>query len=93
MSWTWSFSDAEGAAVAPQVLADAAGDAVVGGARSPGAAPTGDEPVPFASQGDAETWLGEHWRVLAAAGAHEAALLDDGRQVYGPLRLALPLDR
>ena len=31
----------------------------------------------FGSQGDAETWLGEHWR----------SLLDDGRCEYGPMSL------
>lgn len=89
MSWTWSFADGAGSPVSPEVLADAAGDAVVGGARSPGSAPARGEPVPFGSQGDAETWLGEHWRVLAAAGAESATLLDDAREVYGPLRLAI----
>jgi len=43
----------------------------------------------FASQGDAETWLGEHWKVLAAAGVAAATLVEDGREAYGPLPLAL----
>lgn len=86
MSWTWAFTGPDGSVVAPEVLADAAGDAVVGGARTPGGGP-GGEPATFSSQGDAETWLGEHWRVLAAAGVAAAALLEDGREVYAPLPL------
>ena len=31
----------------------------------------------FGSQGDAESWIGEHWR----------SLLDDGDKVYGPMSL------
>ena len=41
----------------------------------------------FPSQSDAETWLGEVWRDLAAAGAVSATLLEDGRHVYGPMSL------
>ncbi len=88
MSWTWTFTDEAGGLVAPEVLSDAAGDAVVGGARnvSPAGQPPGDQ-ASFSSQGDAETWLGEHWRVLAAAGIAAARLVHDGRDVYGPLQL------
>ncbi len=88
MSWAWVLTDAAGEVLAPVILADAAGDAVVGGARSSGQpAPGGGETVVFSSQGDAETWLGEHWRVLAAAGVAAASLDEDGREVYGPLPL------
>lgn len=41
----------------------------------------------FTSQSDAETWLGEVWRDLAAAGAVQVTLLDSGRVVYGPMSL------
>jgi hypothetical protein len=34
----------------------------------------------FTSQYDAEQWLGEHWRDVAAAGAVAARLLHDGAQ-------------
>jgi hypothetical protein len=41
----------------------------------------------FSSQSDAETWLGEFWRDLAAAGAAQVTLLESGRVVYGPMSL------
>jgi hypothetical protein len=41
----------------------------------------------FSSQSDAETWLGELWRDLAAAGAGQVTLLNAGRVVYGPMSL------
>ena len=39
------------------------------------------------TQGDAETWLGEIWRELLDAGVDAVVLLDDGREVYGPMSL------
>lgn len=40
-------------------------------------------PVPegtvFAIQSDAETWLGENWRLLVAQGAEYAELIENGR--------------
>ena len=45
--------------------------------------------VPAAdNQGDAESWLGEHWRELLAAGVATATLLDGTTRVYGPMGLA-----
>jgi hypothetical protein len=41
----------------------------------------------FPSQSDAESWLGEVWRDLVAAGASAATLVEDGRVVYGPMSL------
>ena len=41
----------------------------------------------FASQGDAESWLGENWRALLAAGVDQVSLLDDTRTEYGPMSL------
>jgi hypothetical protein len=41
----------------------------------------------FASQGDAESWLGENWRALLAAGVDQVSLLDDDRKEYGPMSL------
>ena len=41
----------------------------------------------FASQGDAESWLGENWRALLAAGVDQVSLLDDIRTEYGPMSL------
>jgi hypothetical protein len=39
------------------------------------------------TQGDAETWLGETWRELLDAGIDAVTLLEDGREVYGPMSL------
>jgi hypothetical protein len=41
----------------------------------------------FASQGDAESWLGENWRALLDAGVDQVTLLDDDRTEYGPMTL------
>jgi hypothetical protein len=50
-----------------------------------------DHDVPtFSSQSDAESWLGEVWRALVDAGATEVTLLEDGREVYGPMSLHPP---
>lgn len=44
-------------------------------------------PEGFPAQADAETWVGEHWRALLAAGAEGAVLSEDERRVYGPMPL------
>ncbi len=41
----------------------------------------------FSAQGDAETWLGEIWRELTDNGVDQVVLLEDGREVYGPMSL------
>jgi hypothetical protein len=41
----------------------------------------------FGSQGDAETWLGEQWQALLAAGVDQVSLMDDGKREYGPMSL------
>jgi hypothetical protein len=41
----------------------------------------------FASQGDAESWLGEYWRGLLEAGVDQVTLLEDDRKEYGPMSL------
>ena len=41
----------------------------------------------FPSQADAETWVGETWHDLLAAGVEQVFLLNDGEQVYGPMSL------
>jgi hypothetical protein len=46
----------------------------------------------FASQSDAETWIGEHWRVLADLGVDQISLLNDSTIEYGPMSLA-PADQ
>ena len=40
------------------------------------------------NQGDAESWLGEHWRALLANGVATATLYDGRTKVYGPMALA-----
>ena len=44
----------------------------------------------FPTQADAETWLGEHWRELSAADVDAVTLLEDAREVYGPMSLKPP---
>jgi len=41
----------------------------------------------FTSQGDAESWLGEHWPGLLKAGVDQVTLTEDGRVEYGPMSL------
>jgi hypothetical protein len=41
----------------------------------------------FASQGDAESWLGENWRGLLEAGVDQVTLFEDDRKEYGPMSL------
>ncbi len=50
----------------------------------PAQAPRADA---FSTQSDAETWLGEIWRELLAAGVASVTLLDGERRVYGPMGL------
>jgi len=42
----------------------------------------------FPTQGDAESWLGEHWRELAGGGVAAVTLHRDGAAVYGPMALS-----
>lgn len=41
----------------------------------------------FASQADAESWVGEIWAELADAGVEAVTLFELERQVYGPMSL------
>lgn len=41
----------------------------------------------FASQADAESWVGEIWSDLADAGVDQVTLFEADRQVYGPMSL------
>jgi hypothetical protein len=43
--------------------------------------------VTFASQSDAETWLGETFTELIAAGADQVILCEGDQVVYGPMSL------
>ncbi len=40
------------------------------------------------NQGDAESWLGEHWRDLLARGVATVTLFQGDEKVYGPMGLA-----
>ncbi|HET9842951.1 MAG TPA: hypothetical protein VFQ01_13180, partial [Nocardioides sp.] len=42
----------------------------------------------FASQADAESWVGEVWAELAAAGVDAVTLFEHDREVYGPMSLS-----
>lgn len=46
-----------------------------------------EAPGEFSTQGDAESWIGETWRDLLAAGVEQAVLTEDGTAVYGPMKL------
>jgi hypothetical protein len=60
-------------------LEDAAGEEV---------AVTGDlAEQRFASQADAESWVGETWSDLAAEGVDAVTLFEHERRVYGPMSL------
>ncbi len=48
----------------------------------------GIEIPPADNQGDAESWLGEHWRDLLEQGVASASLFEEDRKVYGPMGLA-----
>jgi hypothetical protein len=41
----------------------------------------------FPAQADAESWLGENWRELLAQGIDRVVLLNEEREVYGPMSL------
>lgn len=51
---------------------------------------TGPVGAEFPTQSDAETWLGENWRELTEAGIGAVTLLEEGREVYGPMSLEPP---
>ena len=40
------------------------------------------------SQADAESWIGEQWRDLSAAGVTQVTLFDGAKRVYGPMALS-----
>ena len=42
----------------------------------------------FASQADAESWVGEIWAELADHGVAAVTLLEHDREVYGPMSLS-----
>ena len=49
--------------------------------------PQGAPTAPFPTQADAESWVGEAWQGLLAAGVEAVRLHSDGAEVYGPMSL------
>ena len=39
------------------------------------------------TQGDAESWIGEHWKALKEGGADQVRLYEDAAEIYGPMSL------
>ncbi|WP_239342038.1 hypothetical protein [Frankia sp. CiP3] len=75
MSWVWRFETEDGGAAAPS------GSSLSDSSLSES----------FPTQSDAETWLGENWRELLAAGVQQVVLQEAGHKVYGPMSLR-PVD-
>lgn len=44
----------------------------------------------FSTQSDAESWVGEQWRDLLESGVDAVTLMEDDREVYGPMSLHPP---
>ncbi len=63
---------------------DSSGATVTPGPEAPAA-------EQFPSQADAESWIGETWRELLAAGVEQVTLLEDDHVVYGPMGLSSPV--
>lgn len=59
-------------------LQDAAGETVTAGVNLEHG---------FPSRGEAESWIGEAWQELLDAGVEQVTLLDEDREVYGPMSL------
>jgi hypothetical protein len=49
--------------------------------------PPGLPTAGFPNQADAESWVGEAWRDLLAAGVDQVTLVRDDAVVYGPMSL------
>lgn len=53
-------------------------------------APDASELPSFSSQSDAESWIGEEWQTLLKSGVEAVILMEDDREVYGPMSLHPP---
>ncbi|MGN6523611.1 MAG: hypothetical protein ACTHMZ_10505 [Actinomycetes bacterium] len=83
VAWHWRFERGDGTDITASL---AGGEATTeGGALSVRPAADG-----FPTQSDAESWLGETWRELLAAGVDQVRLYEDGAEVYGPMSLHSP---
>ncbi len=47
----------------------------------------GPDQPDFPTQADAESWVGETWRELSAAGVSAVTLFEGDRKAYGPMSL------
>ncbi len=74
-TWSWTLHDAAGR----DVDTGPDGTEIVG---------VGLSDPRFTSQSDAESWVGEAWRELAAQGVASVTLRDGDRVVYGPMSLS-----
>jgi hypothetical protein len=54
--------------------------------------PDAGEPPTFSSQADAESWIGEEWQTLLKSGVEAVTLMEDDREVYGPMSLHPPAE-
>lgn len=45
------------------------------------------QPEEFTTQGDAESWIGEHWKDLLEGGADQVSLFEDTTEIYGQMSL------
>ena len=50
----------------------------------------GEAAPSFPTQADAESWIGESWQELFAAGVEAVFLLEDETVIYGPMSLRPP---
>lgn len=73
-TWTWRLEDPTGT-VMESATATLAAQQLPGGVLA------------FGSRSDAESWLGETWRTLAAEGVHAATLFSGDQAVGGPIPL------
>jgi hypothetical protein len=83
-TWTWRLENAAGETVALSAVRASAGSRSLD---------TFDQialPSQFPTQSDAETWVGEEWQHLLAAGVVGVTLYDGDRAVYGPMSLLPP---
>lgn len=71
--WSWRLEDSTGATVEPAPQAGESGEELAG--------------QRFLTQADAESWVGEVWQELAAAGVDQVTLFEHDRRVYGPMSL------
>lgn len=93
--WTWRYHAADGTDLNPQGLTPPGTelDDPIGSSPSMPSttgsttASTPNADLGFPSQADAETWVGESWRELLAAGVDSVSLLREGERVYGPMSL------